>query len=268
MNYNLYQMFAILGENTYSAEDLRFGHGHEELFAETSASVAHNDTDMDIISALYAEQGMDISLLPEAGRSLFELSVNAFDSLVHAWMSEFPLDAEMFRYGRRVLASAAQTALNNASGREGERRAADIAAVDRCDADTRAVLEAAYKVRHEVDRLRGFLRFNPDDAGVYIAHCAPDHFSLPALVCHFTQRFGNTPWLIIDEKRCLCLRCIGAGQPEFFTINEVPCSAPTGDAWEELWRQYHKTINNETRNNPVLQRRFIPMRYRKYLTEL
>ena len=36
---------------------------------------------------------------------------------------------------------------------------------------------------------------------------------------------------------------------------------------EDLWRLYHRSINNESRNNPGLQRQFMPSRYRKYLNE-
>jgi probable DNA metabolism protein len=43
---------------------------------------------------------------------------------------------------------------------------------------------------------------------------------------------------------------------------------PEGGEWEKLWQHYHKTINNESRNNPNLQRQFMPKRYWKYLTEL
>ena len=256
MIYSLCGIFTLLDGNAAGQEELRLDSGGGELFAEIPSVIAHNALDADIIASLYAEAGMDLSLLPEPGRRFFELSVDAFDALVHAWMSEFPIDGEMLRYGRRVLASAA-------------RPAAAIAAADRSDADTRTVLEAAYKTRHEIDRLRGFLRFSPDSQGVYTAFCAPDHFSLPALGEHFALRFGDTPWLVIDEKRRLSLCRAGSGRTEFRALDKgTACPAPEGGPWEELWRQYHKTANNESRNNPALQRRFLPARYRKYLTEL
>jgi probable DNA metabolism protein len=202
---------------------------------------------------------LDLPALPKAARRLFELSVNAFDALVHAWMSELPVQAETVRFGRRVLAAP-------------DRNAADKAAADRGDADALTVLNAAYKVRREVDRLRGFLRFNPNEEGVYIARCEPDHFSLPALSDYFSRRFGDTSWIIIDEKRRLCLRRMTGEQPWFHDAGELPGSLrglqPSSNEWEQLWRHYHKTINNESRNNPALQRRFMPERYRKYLPEL
>jgi probable DNA metabolism protein len=126
------------------------------------------------------------------------------------------------------------------------------------------------KVQHEIHRMMGFLRFAPDENGVYIARCEPDYPILPCLGPHFKERFGKTPWAIIDEKHRLCVRCL-SGTLEFFNIDEkTPESSkyPSNGKWEDLWRLYHKTINNESRNNPGLQRQFMPKRYWKYLTEI
>ncbi|MDR3146030.1 MAG: DUF4130 domain-containing protein, partial [Treponema sp.] len=39
------------------------------------------------------------------------------------------------------------------------------------------------------------------------------------------------------------------------------------EAWEELWRSYHRAVNIGDRKNLSLQRRFVPLRYRDYLDE-
>jgi hypothetical protein len=249
--------------------------GQGDLFdqqCEEPSSVSHNgQEDITVIAGLYSSDGLDIPALSESGRRLFELSVNAFDAFVHAWMSEFPIEAETLRFGCKVLAAA--DGVTGVGETAAARRAAEQAATDRGDGDTRMVLDAAYKVRHEVDRLRGFLRFSPNTDGVYIARCAPDHFILPALGEHFTLRFGDTPWAIIDEKRGLSLsRLPGEGQQfgglPFALLAEPLIRGAGTDSWEKLWQHYHKTINNESRNNPGLQRRFMPQRYQKYLPEL
>jgi probable DNA metabolism protein len=131
-------------------------------------------------------------------------------------------------------------------------------------------MKAAGKVQTEIHRLMGLLRFSPGPDGTYIARCAPDYFILPALAEHFTLRFGETPWVIIDEKRNICL-CKETGNPA--RLIDLPVSLMAGenkheDAWEDLWRLYHKSINNEARNNTRLQRQFMPERYQKYLCEL
>jgi probable DNA metabolism protein len=45
-------------------------------------------------------------------------------------------------------------------------------------------------------------------------------------------------------------------------------NASVNDQWEDLWKHYHKTINNESRDNPKLQKQFMPKRYWKYLPEI
>jgi probable DNA metabolism protein len=96
------------------------------------------------------------------------------------------------------------------------------------------------------------------------------------LADHFLHRFGETPWRIIDEKRWLVLRREKGKPPVLEKI--PPPQATTGpegpresggtDAWERLWKNYHRSVNNEGRVNPVLQRQFMPRRYWKYLPEM
>ena len=256
--------------------------GQGDLFSDACGEGEFSgisETDVCLITGLHSAEGVDLSALPENARRLFELSANAFDAVVQAWMSELPISAEIIRFGGKVLAAAdvvvsrnqASGSRNGAEDETAQRQAAERAASDRGDPDVRAVLGASYKVWHEIDRLRGLLRFCPDENGVYIARCEPDHFVLPALGPHFSERFGQTPWIIIDEKRRLVLRGTAGGQLEFGIAGEgFPSEGkPVDDGkWGDLWRHYHKTINNESRNNPGLQRRFMPKRYWKYLTEL
>jgi probable DNA metabolism protein len=193
---------------------------------------------------------------------LFELSVDAYYSALHAAMSELPIRKEIERFIVKTIAA----------GGKGNRTAAAMAASDRGDPDVLTVLKAAGKVQHEIHRMCGLLRFSPAPGGTYIARCEPDHFILPALAEHFTLRFGETPWAIIDEKRGLCLlkekdkeARLGPTPTEFSSIE---AKGESDDSWEDFWRLYHRSIIIEERKNLKLQRQFIPERYHKYLTEL
>jgi probable DNA metabolism protein len=217
-----------------------------------------------------------LAALTGAAGELFEVSVNAFDAFVHAWMSELPLETEIIRFGFKVIRAARRAVSAGAAGAwktlDGARRAAEKAAVDRGDGDVFSVLEAAYKVSHEIDRLRGLLRFRADGGGVYTARCAPDHYVLPALAGYFTLRFGETPWTIIDEKRRLALVRQAGEAPQILALSPSSLisrlSFPACDTWEDLWRTYFNSVNNQERKNPSLQRQFMPVRYWKYLPEL
>ena len=223
-----------------------------------------NEADIAIVAALHSASVANPTLLPPQGRRLFELSLDAYSDIIHAWMSELPIAAAIISFGRTIIAAA-----DLAADDDGQRRAAEIAATDRGDPDANAVQTAAYKTLREFDRLRGLLRFSPDDDGAYVALCEPDHFILPALGPHFRERFGETPWAIVDNKRRLCLCCEQGQPPRLCELKKTAFSGKqTNSEWEKLWRHYHQTINNESRSNPGLQRQFMPRRYWKYLTEL
>ena len=284
MKMGLYQLLAAISGDSAGADAGEpapaGGDQQGELFGDPAQNGSGfsppGKADIAIMAALHSSAGMDLAVLPPHARRLFELSVDALEAIVHAWMSELPVIAETIRFGQKILAAAdaaaaADSGLEAAQqwAADAQRQAAKTAAADRGDADTRAVLEAAYKVWHEIHRLMGLLRFSPDETGVYIARCEPDHLVLPALGPHFRERFGQTPWAVIDEKRRLGVSCSGTGLEFFITgENSVSLGNPPDSEWENMWRHYHKTINNESRNNPDLQRRFMPQRYWKYLTEL
>ena len=191
--------------------------------------------------------------------SIFELSVDAYYAALYAQMSCKPIKKEIAAFVKKV-------------SRANNRDEADRAGKDRGDSDVSAVLKEAGKVTHEIHRLTGMLRFSPESDGVYTARCAPDNFILPALAEHFTLRFGETPWAIIDEKRSLCLRKTNGNEavlvPYTPGLTATTIVKAGTDSWEDLWRLYHKSINNESRKNPRLQRQLMPERYQKYLTEL
>jgi len=239
------------------------------------------ETDIAIAVGMHTETGIDFSVLQPEILGFYELSVDAFGAIVYAWMSELPVTGQIIRFGKKILASQNTAIKTIEPSQRGkietmQRKAARIAATDRGDPAVQTVREAAYKVWHETNRLMGLLRFCPDEKGVYTAQCEPDHFVLPALGPHFMERFGETPWAVIDNTRRISLGC-ETGQPGasgghlVFSANAGTASSfgkgQTGE-WENLWKHYHKTINNESRNNPDLQKRFMPARYWKYLTEL
>jgi len=240
-----------------------------------------SESDAWALAGLYSDEGVDLSSLPPNEARLFEFSVDAFSAVIHARASGDAVRAAADRFGRKVLgaADAAGMSANAASpaGRKrtesAMRRAAEIAAGDALDPDARAVYDAANRVRHEICRLRGFLRFGPAPGGVYVASCAPDHFILPALAAYFRKRFGGTPWAIIDERRRLRLSHAPGRRFELTAVagavdGESPPPEEARDGgWEALWRRYHGAVSNADRSNPELQAKFVPRRYREHMTE-
>ena len=211
---------------------------------------------------------------------LFEQSLRAYNAVISAEMNETSQcrktlsRTDLESYIQKVLNAARNVnsvpQLSGSNAQLAARIAAEKAAFDRGDPAVVKVLEAAYQVDWEIHRLMGLLRFNPRKDGMWLARCAPDNFVLPGLAEHFTLRFREEPWAIIDEKRGLALvrpvneeACLGTlASFAFLSEENLP-----RDNWEELWRCYHKSIYIENRKNPGLQRQLMPVRYWKYLPE-
>jgi len=242
-------------------------HEDQSIFEEQANSTlrSYKQEEIDFLTA-YFSRGFESSFITGYARILFDLSFNAFDILLHAWLSELPIKREILSYGKKIIAVV--KVIDNP---QEKCRIAENMAKNRLDPDTLTVLNASYKVSHEVHRMMGLLRFTPNEKNEFIAKCEPDHFILPCLGENFSLRFGETPWSIIDEKRGLILRrCRGEKAKIHISshISSIDKKPANIDEWEELWVHYHKTINNEDRSNPNLQRQFMPKRYWKYLPEV
>jgi len=263
MRYGLNKLFSFLSNNDSCIKQEELSCFQAEI---SISSQCYEQADIELAAA-FCSSGFNPVVLCGQARNFYELSVNAFDSFIHAWISELPIETEIINFGRKVV-KAAQIS----GGGEVKRRAAETAAQDRSDADTLAVLNAQASVKYEIHRMMGLLRFSPNTNGCYIAKCAPDFLILPCLKDFLTSRFGETAWIVFDEKRGLCLRRFPGEQAKIYqdcNFEEITqCTASSNDEWEALWKHYHKTINNESRKNPDLQRQFMPKRYWKYLPEM
>ncbi|WP_461247206.1 TIGR03915 family putative DNA repair protein [Treponema sp. R6D11] len=259
MRINLSKLFLSISNPTFVID--------EEILLDLAGKEEHQQidkADIDFVTSYFSKK-FDVSLLEGAMRYLFELSTNAFDNIMLAWISELAIEREIIAYGRGVLAATHE--FNNL---DDKRKAAERAANNRTNSNALTVLTTAGRVQIEVHRIMGLLRFSVNEDGEFIARCEPDHFVLPCIGEFFTARFGDTPWSIIDEKRGLFLHRKQRGQAKINFLEEsLQCFPPAkSDEWEELWKHYHKTINNEDRNNPDLQKQFIPKRYWKHIPEM
>jgi probable DNA metabolism protein len=136
---------------------------------------------------------------------------------------------------------------------------------DETDPDVRLVRAASRRVVREVHRFIGILRFNEGSDGAYVARFEPDADILELVLPHFERRFGDCPFLIIDEKRG---KAGGTAAPRGPEGGAGKTAAPLDGEWEGLWRVFYAAAENPNRRNEALRRRFIPLRYWKYLPEL
>lgn len=129
-----------------------------------------------------------------------------------------------------------------------------------------------YKTRRRVERemhlLLGLLRFRRLESNIYYAPVEPQFNSVGLLAPHFEERLADQNWIIHDVKRGIgavynkeewIIRDIDIKQGVKYGDNEL--------AYQELWKEYFKSIAIRNRINPKLQKRNMPMRYWRFLVE-
>lgn len=203
-----------------------------------------------------------------AASTVLGLSRRLYGAALRAWMAEEGGEADL-------LAVAADCAAR------GELALADYArpSLSRLAASVR-------RVSKEIHLLEGFARFSPLSNGRYVARLEPTHNVLPALAPFFAGRFGETPFALVDLGRAYALGSAPmipaqtAGGDIGDRAPDGCIEAATGDALASLepdlddsgdialWRSYFHAVENRSRSNPALQRRLMPARYWRQITEM
>lgn len=136
------------------------------------------------------------------------------------------------------------------------------------------------KVAFETHRFTGLIRFRIFEDGLQYAPFEPDCNIIGYCARHFKTRLKNQKWILHDLRRNHALfwdksslRTIDID--EDFTKHikehgELPNSWMSSEElyYQDLWKTFHTAIANRDRENPNLQRQFMPRRYWKYLIEM
>ncbi len=131
----------------------------------------------------------------------------------------------------------------------------------------RAAMDEVAKVRLEVHRLHGFLRFQECENGIYYAICAPDNDILELLLPHFVARFKTFAFAIHDEKRKKAALFNGKDT----IVVTVETANFTKSEKEKkivaLWKKYYHAVAIPSRKNTRQMKNYMPVRYWDYLPE-
>ena len=123
------------------------------------------------------------------------------------------------------------------------------------------------KVYGETHLMKGLLRFIENAEGVLYAPYSPDNDITDLLAPHFAKRFSNQKFVIHDVKR---------KKAALFDGNEIVIFDADGaeiylseyqQHFEDLWRQYYKSVNIESRPHEKQMKGYMPVRYWKFLPE-
>lgn len=189
-----------------------------------------------------------------------KLSATARTLLMTSWLSELPeIDGLLFRYMRKTIDSPHSVEMNFG------------------DPDVLEVSKIAKQVSREHHRVIQFLRFQKTMDGTFFAAVEPMYNVLPLVVSHLKKRFADQKWLLYDVKREYGF---------YYDLKEVTevrfekkeAHLLTGflqdelmdrdeKLFQQLWKEYFKTIGIKERTNPKLHRQNMPARFWKYMTE-
>ncbi len=128
--------------------------------------------------------------------------------------------------------------------------------------------DMAARVTLEINHMLGFLRFAQSEEGLYCAEFAPDNNILPFIMPHFSRRFNDQSFLIYDCKRSLYGIYNGNEWKVLYSEKKVSFSLSEPETvFQNLWKEYYRSVSIAARENRRLQDSYLPRRYRAFLTE-
>jgi probable DNA metabolism protein len=144
----------------------------------------------------------------------------------------------------------------------GERRLLEDAADD----DVRQFERMAKAVSRDGHKMKAFVRFRrieTPEGERYVAWHRSDHRVLRIIAPFFARRFTDMQWMILTPEES----ATWDGEHLSFGPGVPASEAPSGDALDEMWRTYYRSIFNPARIKLNAMRREMPVRYWATLPE-
>lgn len=144
------------------------------------------------------------------------------------------------------------------------------------DDDVLYFTQTLKKVSRERHRMKAFVRFQKSSDGLFFAVIEPDFNVLPLIADFFRKRYADQKWLIYDVKRKYGLLYdklhvteveLSPEEKEALSTDAAITLDEKDEHFQQLWKQYYKSTNIESRRNMKLHLRHVPKRYWKYLVE-
>lgn len=120
--------------------------------------------------------------------------------------------------------------------------------------------------------LKGFLRFDEYENGLFLARYAPKNDLTADLMEHFSDRLNTENFVIFDEKRRVTGVHPKGGQWFLYRLSDeeyqnMMDKTKESDEFAGLWRVFFKKIAIAERENRHLQNNNLPLHFRSYMTE-
>ncbi|MPW45831.1 TIGR03915 family putative DNA repair protein [Acinetobacter guerrae] len=147
--------------------------------------------------------------------------------------------------------------------------------------DVLGVSQWTKQVGREKHRMEAFVRFKKTQEGLFISLVRPDFNVLPLIEKHFKARYQDQKWLIYDEKRHygiyydlnqthqveLDASYIDKNLDNGFSQDFNLALDENEALYDQLWKDYFKSVNIDARNNIKLHIQYVPKRYWRYMNE-
>jgi len=140
------------------------------------------------------------------------------------------------------------------------------------DRDICRVFEMSRNIGNEAHHYLGFVRFRELKKRVMFSEICPDNQVLPLIGEHFADRFPTEHFLIYDKRHQVFIA--HEAYKQWVLVAGESLNREMVDAWSEeeqgfqdLWKGFCKTIGIEERRNTRLQKQFLPLKFRRFLTE-
>lgn len=134
------------------------------------------------------------------------------------------------------------------------------------DKDVALALSLQKAVRHDVHKMRAFVRFREiEHAGEkwFVAWFEPEHHIVEHNAAFFVDRFASMRWAILTPDRC----AHWDGREVKFTDGVAKSHAPRDDEVEPLWLTYYANIFNPARVKVHAMEAEMPKKYWHNLPE-
>lgn len=131
--------------------------------------------------------------------------------------------------------------------------------------------ELGRNVGNEAHFFREFVRFHESEEGILISRIRPKNQVLPMLAYHFSDRFPEEHFVILDEVHEMGLfhekgRQWYLAPLERAALDRIWTHRRISE-YEGLWKTFFRTIAIEERKNYKCQRNMCALRYRDYMIE-
>jgi probable DNA metabolism protein len=213
-------------------------------------------------NGLFSETQMVLTTLDKAKRVWDGINAKSFSvvkNIYFAFLSEQEgIELLLYSYIKKLFATETGVHLNFA------------------DDVVLKVSQLAKMVGREKHRMEAFVRFQLTKDNIYFANIDPEFNVLPLISKHFRSRYADQEWIVYDVRRKYGLY-YNTKNLEIIKMDLNPDYANSSDKdtfftddenrYRQLWQQYFKSTNIQSRSNKKLHTQHVPRRYWKYLSE-